>query len=333
MNLVHVATAFGAAHGDNAPVKGANRDVYRKFGIFVQKFTGVAGVPDVSHEHGPVPDAPYMAPFDNHGINLAIRLCGDQNAVFQSMGNVCRIIGNLDFSLCHDKSPMLNVPCAFSHQLRALLESFLAFLREHVLVTDFLGIGIKKVPGPVCLAVVLKLERISANKRIGRADKAVQRLPVVFDQARIVGIRGVACQNEQDRNGVRVAAVVFNVVRKVLEYEPLVQRPEGCRNFGQVVGRADNQAVRFANGIQHGRKAVPANAVPLVFLLFAPEAGDAAGVFFQAKKVEPLDGRPLGLCPSGSVSQERVCVPTLTRARVYDDDIFHRKSAGLSRLR
>ena len=119
-----------------------------------------------------------------------------------------------------------------------------------------------------------------------------------------------------------IAAVVFRVVGEVLKDQTLIQCAEGRRHFSQIVGGPDDESVGLTDGIQHRRQTVFADAVPFELFLLASEAGDAPGVFFQAKQIEPHH-----LCTGGfgtfrRFGKQRIRIPALSRAGIDNNDLL-----------
>ena len=136
-------------------------------------------------------------------------------------------------------------------------------------MTLLLGFRIEHGPGPVRFAVILQLQRIPADQRLRRSHKPVQRLLIIPHQRQIPGVRRVACHDQQNRNLMLIAAGHFQVVGQILENQAFIQCAEGSGEFAEVVGRADDQAVRFTDGIENRCQPVPADAVALVLFFFA----------------------------------------------------------------
>jgi len=174
------------------------------------------------------------------------------------------------------------------HQQRCThIECSLAFLRKYGFMALSLCFFVKE-PRPVRLAVILELERIAADEDFRWSHKSVQTLLIPVEKICICGVRRIARHDQQHGDRVGIAAWDICVVGQILEYEPLKQRAEGCGHFRKIVGRADDQAVCFPNGIQHRRQTITANAVTFVFFFLASKAGDASRIPFQTEQVKTL---------------------------------------------
>ena len=127
--------------------------------------------------------------------------------------------------LYYRRSEELRRPAALPglfHQRRAHLKCLFAFLWEHRFVTRFFGFRIKQRPGPVQLAVIFQLQRVTADKNFCRTYQKVQGLAIIFQQLGLIRIRRVAGHDQQHGNHVGIAAIVFLVIRKVLESQTLI---------------------------------------------------------------------------------------------------------------
>ena len=96
---------------------------------------------------------------------------------------------------------------------------------EYFLVALLLGFDVEH--RPVELVVAVGLQRIAADEARGWADEPVERLHVFLDhggvaQLIVVFSRRIARYDEQHGDAPLVAAEFRNIVRQVLEEQPLV---------------------------------------------------------------------------------------------------------------
>ena len=163
----------------------------------------------------------------------------------------------------------------------------LTFPRKYGLVSQFLCFRIKIRPLPICLTIILQLQRISADKYLRRTDKITKSPLIILQKPLIHRIRRVAGHDQQYRDRVLVTAGSLPVIGQILKNKSLIQRPERCRPFPQIIGRTDDQPVGFTDGIQDLSQTIPADAVTFIFLLLTSKAGDTSGIFLQLKQVKP----------------------------------------------
>lgn len=141
--------------------------------------------------------------------------------------------------------------------------------------------------------IISQLEGVSADKAFGRTDKPAKDPLIIFDKSLIVIVRRIAGHAEKRRDHVLIAAGSLGVAGQILKDQPFAKRMERSGHLTQTVGRSDDEAVCGSDGVKHRSKSVPAYAPPSVPLSFAPEAGDAAGIFFKFEQIELLNLRPL----------------------------------------
>ena len=200
-----------------------------------------------------------------------------------------------------------------------------ALQREDRLVARVPGRRREHRPLPFRRAVVLKLERFAAHQDLRRPHERAQRPLVLLQHLGVSRVRRVARHDQQHRHRPLVAARRFFVVGQVLENHPLIQRTERGRELAQVNRRADDQAVGFADRVQHLRQAVLADAVALVRLRLAAEARNAPRVLFAVEEVKALHHRAGALRAPDRLRNQRVRVPALPRAGVHRNNFLSHK--------
>ena len=120
-------------------------------------------------------------------------------------------------------------------------------------MAQLLLFGIKHRPLPIRFAVVLELERVAADEYLGWSDKAIQRMLIIFEQT-LVGIIGrVTRHDQQNRNRTVVTTRSFDVIGQILKDQALIERTEGSGHLAEVIRRANDQAVRFSDRVEHRR--------------------------------------------------------------------------------
>ena len=185
-------------------------------------------------------------------------------------------------------SPSLSLPVrTAASQCGAKLERFPAVFREYCLVTIPLRFRIEHGPFPVGSAVIPKLQGVTADEDFSRSHKTAQSLLIVPKQMLVHGIMRVAGHDQQNRNRMCIAAGRFQVVGQILEDQTLIERPEGSRQLGKIIGGADDQSVGFPDGVEDWRQAVSADAVSLELFLFAAFCRAEGPTSGSAPKIRP----------------------------------------------
>ena len=157
---------------------------------------------------------------------------------------------------------MLLFPGSANHLLTHS-KGLLLILREYRLMPLLLMLGIKH--GPVIAAVIFNLEGVGADQNLGRANEGIEAALIALQHLVIADLgieilRSIAGHDHQHRNLLFVIASELGFVGQRLENEPLKQSPETGGHIAQVIGRADNQTIRIADGIQYRSQAILADA-------------------------------------------------------------------------
>ena len=118
-----------------------------------------------------------------------------------------------------------------------------------------------------------------------------------------------------------VTAGRFPVIGQILKHKTFIEGPEGGRHLAEIIGRADDQPVRYANGVQHLRQSIAADAVSFVLRSLAAKTGNAAGVLSQTEQGEFLHDRARRLGAFRGLSDQGVRVPAISWASI-DRNVF-----------
>ena len=95
--LVDVATAGGAAFGDELAWGTFHRDAYGEFAVLLEEFKRVAAQAHERGEENLVPLDAHHAPRDAHGVRLAVCGGGQQGPALESVHDLVGVIQYVDF--------------------------------------------------------------------------------------------------------------------------------------------------------------------------------------------------------------------------------------------
>ncbi len=76
-------------------------------GLASSNLTGISAIAYVSHKGRQLPDPTYVAPSNDHGIDLITAFCGQEYALFQRLRDFIGICQSIDFFLYNSISPSI----------------------------------------------------------------------------------------------------------------------------------------------------------------------------------------------------------------------------------